>query len=517
MQNKISVIIFLVIAACIGLVFAVDIGSANYEQLGIYAVIATIIYFFVHGWKNVWWLTALLSFSGVIFYQAFVINVDHLFVLMLGLASIMFLISRGSMHQAPEFARAGSAGASFVVFILLVFALLHFFTYYAIPYSPREYSVKTSSKAYFASFASMFCFFWVTSGPYGFTLKPNWQKTLIVIMIFSVTGNVIVRGVLFLMGFQAVDGLTDESVGLGSVFIPLVNMYPGTFALRVVSPLVCLILFMIATGRGWWAESKFSMKAFVLFGIGMCLLGAVFSGGRAVLPSCIVLILAASLMRRKINIIFLMTMAMVLLIALLNIFSDLINSKAPFYVARSVQVILLNKGETYETIGNSQEVRDLAAIQSLVEWRRDNRSFFFGRSVLRITADEAEYINDHFGKEGFVMNAMKSGRTHNMITDLLLQYGLVGCILYLAANFMVMRFVWKLRKNLSDEDGVTKSIADAMAIYTPFIFVYFTLSGNFMPIVIPLMIGLIRSHLVTLKRREPLPRPAEVPALPIRA
>ena len=139
MQNKISVIIFLVIAACIGLVFAVDIGSANYEKLGIYAVIATVIYFFVHGWKNVWWLTALLSFSGVIFYQSFEINVDHLFVMMLGLASIMFLISRGSMRQAPEFVRAGSGATALVVFAILLYGLFHFLTYYAIPYLPREY------------------------------------------------------------------------------------------------------------------------------------------------------------------------------------------------------------------------------------------------------------------------------------------------------------------------------------------------------------------------------------------
>ena len=359
----------------------------------------------------------------------------------------------------------------------------------------------------------MFCFFWVSVGPYGFTLKPNWQRTLIFIMIFSVTGNVIVRGALFAMGFQAADGLGDDDVGFGSVGIPLINMYPGVFTLRVISPLVCLMLFMIATGKGWWADNKFLMKAFVLFGIGMCLIGAVFSGGRAVLPSCIVLIMAASLMRRKINVIFLMSMAMILLVAVVNLFSHQINTKAPFYISRSVQIVMFDKGASYDSIGDSQNVRDLAAKESIKEWRKDNRVFLFGRSVFSISWEEAVYMKNRFGAEGFVVNALKSGRTHNMITDLLLQYGLVGCILYVLANLMIIRFVWKLRKQLSDEDGVTKSIVDAMAIYAPFIFIYFTLSGNFMPIVIPLMIGLVRSHLVTLKTREPLPAPAEAPAL----
>ena len=505
MQNKLNLIFVLLIALIFGIILAVDIGSADYEQLGIYAVVGIVIYFVINGWRNVWWFTALLIFSGVIFVQSFDFNAEHLFVMMLGLASFMFIISRGVMPQAPEFKIAGSKSAAIVTGALIFYGVMHFIVYYVFPYSPAEYSVKTSLKAYFECYASMVCFFWLLVGPYGFNLKPTWPRNLIIIMIFCVAANVTLRGVLFFMGFQAADGLTGDSVTLGSIGVPIINMYPGIFTLRNICPLVAIILFMIMSGKGWWQGSKFGIKTLVVAGIALCLVGAAFSGGRASLPLCILLLLAGAMMRRQVAPVALMGTAMLLLVTGVNLFSHEINTKAPFYVARSVQLVMLDKGSTNDSIGESQDVRNAAIEEAIVQWQKDNRVFFFGRSVYHITGEEASYVKERLGKDGFVLNAMKSGRTHNLITDLLLQYGLIGCILYIISYLMVIRYMLKLRKALTDEDGVVKWLMDAMAIYLPLMFVYQALGGTYMPIVVPLIIGLVRAHLVTLKNREAVP------------
>ncbi|BDS06761.1 hypothetical protein NT6N_18010 [Oceaniferula spumae] len=513
MQNKINLIFVFLIALIFGIVLAVDIGFADYEQLGIYAVVGIVLYFLINGWRNVWWLTALLIFSGVVFYHSFEFNAEHLFVMMLALASLMFIISRGAMPQVPEFRKAGSTSAAIVTGVLFFYGLIHFIVYYAFPYSPTDYSVKTSTKAYFECYASMFCFFWLLVGPYGFNLKPNWSNRFIVIMVLCIAGNVAVRGALFLMGFQAADGLSDDGVGFGAVGVPIINMYPGVYTLRNISPLVCLILFMIMTGKGWWSSNSFRMKFLVISGFFLCIVGAAFSGGRASLPLCILLVMLGALMRRQVGLVALMGMAMVLLVAAVNIFSDLINTKAPFYVARSVQLVMIDKGSAYDTIGDSQSVRNAAIEEAVVQWKKDNRVFFFGRSVYHITWEEAFYVKSTLGHEGFVINAMKSGRTHNMITDLLLQYGIVGCVLYVTAYLMVIRFIWRLRKALSDNDGIVRWLIDAMAIYLPIMFIYQALGGTYMPIVVPLIIGLARGHLVALKNRVSTPLPSEETAL----
>lgn len=508
MNNKIYAVIVLLIAAFVGIVLAVDIGSANYEQLGIYAVVGIILYFFINGWRNVWWFTALLIFSGVGFYQAFDFNAEHLFVMMLGLASLMFIISRGPLPQPSEFRIAGSRSTAIATGIVLFYGLIHFIIYYGFPYSPTQYSVKTSTKAYFECYASMFCFFWLLVGPYGFSLKPSWPKSLVIIMIFCLAGNVTVRGMLFLMGFQASDGLSDDSVGFGTFTVPAINMYPGVYTLRSIAPLICLLIFMIISSKRWWNSSGSFRKFMMISSIGLCLVGAIFSGGRATFPLCIVFIVLGSLMRGRINLLALISMTLILLIAAVNLFSHEINTRAPYYVARSAQLVMIEKGETYRTIGDSQDVRNDAIEQALIEWRADNRVFLFGRSVYHISFKEADFVKKKYGNEGFVINAMKSGRTHNMITDLLLQYGIVGCSLYIFAYFMVIRFFWKLRRTISI-DSSARWLVDSMAIYLPIMFLYQALGGNFMPIVAALAIGLLRAHLVTLEDRDLSPKSSQ--------
>ena len=90
---------------------------------------------------------------------------------------------------------------------------------------------------------------------------------------------------------------------------------------------------------------------------------------------------------------------------------------------------------------------------------------------------------------------MRTGGTHNLLTDLLLQYGLVGCILYLLAYLSVIRFVWRLTLTIPDSEPLAKSLAGAMKIYLPLMLIYQLLGGTYLPMEVALVIGLVRALL----------------------
>lgn len=509
MNQKIIVGVILVVGILFAILAGTNVALGEYEALGVYGTTAIVIYFFARGWRNVWWFAALLIFSGVIFMHSFEFNIEHLFFMMICLASIMFIFSRGHAIHPPEFRWAGSRNTAFVVGLLLTYGLFHFLANYAMPYSPADYSLKNSSKAYFDCFATMTCFFWLLVGPYGFYLKPTWPRTLILIIFAALAGNVALRAYMFLQGFQAIDGLGGDSVDFFSLHVPVINMFAGVYTLRHTTPISMVILLMLATAPGWWKSNPKWLKLIVLASVGLCLVGAILSGGRATLLFCLLMGFIVALARRQILMIIGGVMAIVLGIALINIFSNEINTKAPVYIARSMQMVMLDKGSTYQGISGSQESRDAGRKAAIAEWKSDNRIFLFGRSVYSITWADAKYTTDKYGMDGFVMNALRSGRTHNLITDLLLQYGLVGCILYLLAYLKVIHYFFQLRKVMPASEPAAKALVGAMVIYLPVVLIYQIFGANFMPSIAVLVIGVVRAHLSSLRR----PEPEAVPAL----
>jgi hypothetical protein len=511
-MNRTIILIFVALFGLFFSIFAgVNIALGEYETLGVYGSTAVILYFFAHGWRNVWWFAALLIFSGVIFLHSFEFNVEHLFFLMICLASLMFIVSKGAMPRPRELEIAGARTVRAFVVLLLVYGLFHFLGNYGAPYSPSDYSLKSASKAYFDCFATMTAFFWLLTGPYGFYLKPHWPRTLILIIFAALVGNVTIRANMFLQGFQAADGMSSSDVDFFSFHVPVINMFAGIYTLRHMTPIALVILLMIATSAGWWRNNPRWLKLVVMASIGLCLVGAILSGGRATLLFCFLMMFLVALVRRQIGLIALGCMAATLAVIVINMFAGLINTKAPAYIARSLQLVMLEKGDAYRSIEGSQETRAAGRKAAIVEWRKDNRVFFFGRSVYRITWDDATYINQKYGLDGFVMNAMRSGRTHNLITDLLIQYGLVGCILYLTAYIVVISYYFRLWKSMPKSEPVLGSLVGAVAIYLPVVFIYQIFGANYMPSIAVLVLGIARSHLATL--RAPVIAPA--PAAPV--
>lgn len=514
MQQKIVFITVLVVALLASIVLGTNIGTADYEQIAFYAVLAIGLYFVLQGWKSIWWGLAILSFSMVSFMFSFDFDIRHLSVVLIAAASALSLIyGRRIPVQPPELVRAGSGGLSVVLGTLLIFATLHFCVYYVFPYNPMDYSWKASTKAYFQAYASMFCFVWLLYGSYAFHIKPGWPKALILIIAGGIAMNISIMVWMFHKGYQASDELNIDPRDY-QLFIPIVNMMPNIFALRNICPLGMVLTLMIATSPGWWRSTPFFYRFLVVFLIPLILVGSIYSGGRATPVFCIAIAIGVALMRRKIHLVAVMACLGILMIAVVNVFSNFVNHRVPMSIARSMQIVMLEKNENvYGSITHSQESRNASSKEAIIQWQKDNRVLFFGRSVFGISRQDMAKKSGLSEMDQFVADTMRTGATHNLVTDLLLQYGMVGCILYLLAYLTIIRFFWRLNRIIPPSEAIAKSIAGAMKIYLPLLFVYQLLGGTFMPLEVALCIGLIRSSLL-FQRQIPLERDSQaIPAM----
>jgi hypothetical protein len=493
-------IIYIAVLACallFSLVLGSNIASSDFESLSIYAVVAIVVYFIINGWRNVWWFTALLIFSGVVFVQGFVFNVEHLFILMVLLATILSLVQGDVPRKSILMRRAGGRKLSFLITILLVYGAIHFGYNLADPISANEYSVKTSTKAYFECFASMTALLWILIGSFQFRMKENWSTLLVLIIVASLFGNVIAKAFLYAAGI----GSDLDSLGGGGsqfassgVVVPVINMQAGVYTLRNLPPIAIVILGMLITAPGYFRDQKLIMKYLLILGVFLAIVGAIMGGGRATFPFCVGLLITVAMVRRRFNYVILTGMVGIILVIITNIFSKSINENAPYYVARSLQTVMIEKGRAYETISGSQDVRNDAFAAAIQEWKSDPRRMIFGRSVLYTSTEDILYLQKNY-KDGFVRTTLRSGRTHNLVSDLLLQYGIVGFALYISCYFGVAIYAVKLFRAIPGELRVVKALSGAIAVYLPFIIVYHLIGGNFLPMVVVLVMGICRSQL----------------------
>lgn len=494
-----------VIVLIMGLVLAVILGSLtanqDYESISGYFIVAVVIYFVVRGWRNVWWFTTLLIFTGVVFSHGFIFEAYHLFGLMICLATILSLAARERAPRLETLKRANTKLVALPLWLLLLYAGAHFAVYYVFPYDASRYNLKTSLKAYVEGFGSMFCLAWLLTSSYTFRIKSGWVYTFIGIIIFGVAANALVRGYMFATGFQAADGLTQGDSLDYFLYVPVINMQAGVYTLREICPIATAILAMIATTPGWWRGQGTAVKSLMIIGALSIIFGSLFSGGRAVILFCLAIVVLVLLYRKMVGLFLIGGVSALVLVALINIFSTQINESAPLYVSRSLQFLMLEKGDAGETISDSQYAREAAFSGALDEWRADDRTLFFGRSVFSITYQDADFLKKSFGVDGFVMAALISGRSHNLLSDLLLQYGIVGATLYLLAYLSVIWYFYRLVKVIPKDAEITRSVAGAMLIYLPLVMIYQLLGGQFMPIVAALCVGLIRADLIHRKAR----------------
>ena len=105
--------------------------------------------------------------------------------------------------------------------------------------------------------------------------------------------------------------------------------------------------------------------------------------------------------------------------------------------------------------------------------------FWFGRGTYKYT-DEDRVAIEANEYEGLMDASLRRGATHNLVSDLLIAYGLVGLVLYFVVCVAVIRLAFEFARDRALPEEVTDFgiICTAAAIFTV---VYGVIAGAFLP------------------------------------
>jgi hypothetical protein len=299
------------------------------------------------------------------------------------------------------------------------------------PYSPADFSLNNALKSYFPLCAPFFLLFYFSVAPSGVHATRTSFWTMCKLCFVGLVINIGLR-------------LYEFAAGVEYVAIPGINAVNSLYTLRGVGPLAMLLgtvgLFskhtaVLTTGR-WWLS-------WLLLGLGS--LGALISGGRAAVVLGVAFVLLALFCRRKYALLGVTLAVAFVGIVTANLFSSWVNDDAPPAIQRSLQWVLVKKSyDSMATIESSSSWRAELFRRTIAEWKSDPRIYWFGRATYSFGTDDEVAIMRVGGFEALLETAQRRGATHNFLSDLLIAYGLVGCVLHLALYLSILYFLWRL-------------------------------------------------------------------------
>jgi O-antigen ligase len=429
--------------AFLGLVLAVFIGSliGNNEprQLLLLVGVAFGILFVVRLYRYVWQLSLLLTFVSFVYRPtSFAFGPLELScALGFGLAAIFFWQKR--RVDLPDVLMIRSFSTMQVALLIwLVYIALHMIYNFRDPVRPGEFSTNNAIKSYFALAAPFVVLLYCARNPSGLSIKRDFYWTISWLCLLGLIVN---------LGARAY-----ELVAYRSVFIPGVNASSNPYALRTLAPVAMLLGSIALTGATARRLSVFRRLSYWML-VGLGLVGATFSGGRVTILFGFAAVCGVLVFRRKVGLLTVAFGVGLLGLVAAQFMSDWINSRANPYVQRSLQLVLVEqRGESLESIESSTNWRWELASRAIAEWQSSPRIFWFGRSTYGFGAQDERAKIMFGGYEALIRTALRRGATHNLVTDLLVAYGLIGGVLYMIAYGSIVRFLWVVRKRpgLSD-------------------------------------------------------------------
>lgn len=318
------------------------------------------------------------------------------------------------------------------------------------PFSPQDFSLKNLMKTavqWSAPFALLFYF--LTWPPLVFRFGSNIQRAIARLLFVGLITNVLMRAYFLWSGQSAgVSSTEDEVFG---VYIPYLDLAENTYATRFLGPFGALFYTVLVTSQ-WFHKQTAATRALCWIGIALSIIGAVLSGGRFTVAVAVLQIAIVLVVRKKSWVIFAGAVPAAILFLTVNLFSTEVR-EAPKMVSRSLQWMLINKDfDTVGDISSSTDWRKDVFSRAIHEWRSDWRIFWFGRATYSYS--DADTLDMKLrGNEGGLETALRRGSTHNLLSDLLIMFGLTGAILFMVMNLALGLFLLKLWRIPARDDS----------------------------------------------------------------
>jgi len=486
----------------VAILLGMQVGAGEFRTVGLFMGVLVALAYVLYFLQNTWVIGLLICFCG--FMQIGFGFAMGVLEMSLALAGVFFAATwwRKGHFERPPVLEHWSFGL-LKALMLAWFVYIAGHTAYNIwdPFRPAEYGLKNLLKTVEQWIGPFLLIFYFTSCPQLILVRKDFPRRIAWCMGIGLAVNIAIRLYEMVTGVAETAGdLNDPLVGYNFV-IPILNLAEGVYALRALSPTVMLFCGAIVVTRSFKAQPIKEKRLFygVMF---LCLIGAVLSGGRGTLIFVLALLVIVLVSQRQIGILMGSLAASAILVAFVNVVPGAVQSM-PASVKRSLNWALIEKDvDVSGGIQGSTDWRLALFRRAIDEWQSDPRIFWFGRATYSYGVDDliAMMISS---EDATLESSLRRGATHNMISDLLLIFGLVGLVIYFSLYLAFLYFLWTLYRS-RHLDELARTLTFVILIDLTFNFVYGLLGGAVFPTEMAWLFAVLlsyihRSHVESLR------------------
>jgi O-Antigen ligase len=341
--------------------------------------------------------------------------------------------------------------------IWLAYAIIRFVWNYLNPPNPEEYAFANAVKSEFSVSAVLLLMWLFSFRPLDIPVKRGFATICSLLLLIGLCVNITIRlygikqGILsedanqFVTGDLGWGGLGEP---ISAIFVPVLRMTENPASLRFNGPIAVLFGMTFLTSphieRPIPLPKRLMYYALAIGG----LFGAAISGGRASLLFAAGVCILILVVRRKFAALTAAGKLALAGFALLNIFSEqIVNDPKLAVVQRSFYWALMDRANwAQNSIDDSTRWRQELFHRAIDEWKSNPATFWFGRGTYKYSDQDRIAIEEN-GYQGTMDVTLRRGATHNLISDLLIAYGLVGLILYFLVCIALIRLCWSFATN----------------------------------------------------------------------
>lgn len=425
----------------------VTIASNDYVTLIYVATFLGIVAYVAYFQKYTWHIALLLCYLGLFFWPTgFRFGATEL---TLGLGVLLAITTGWQKRPLGKIGILRHGSFTFLRSLLLlwiVYVAVHMWYNIHNPFRPSEFALKNALKTYFTELMPIALLWYFSGNPTGIRIKGNITRTLTILLLLGVTFNLAITCYGILTHHNVVDP-DVETRYLPAFLIPGLNAFENPYTLRALGPAAVLFSAITLCLSRYSTGVSRRLSIFLLL-VGS--LGCLLSGGRSAVTTAVLLVLTMLLLRKRVLASAYIVMVAGFLVVAANLSSNWVNREAPIAIARPLQWIMLSKNKVASgSIESSTQWREELLKMAIAEWRSDPRIFWFGRATYGYGVSDYVAMQVSGGWEAAMQSSLRRGATHNLLSDLLVTYGLIGCILYYCMILATIGFLWIVYRSRS--------------------------------------------------------------------
>lgn len=514
---QIQALFILVIALIVALVTVVNMMQGNYTNLFIGLTIAGIALYIGVLWKHSWFVAVLIGLMGFsIAPTSFWIPADFMCYGLADAMAMTLLMRRALGSPSPPLMLTPGLRASGMVIplaVYLCYLLIQGMMGEVAPVYAGQYNVRNTVKAYAEDMFPAFTLIVLIIMRYRLPSMATLAKWMTPVMLLALIPLCIYRAYQISKGHYEGDETTDYF----GILIPVINLIPNEFSLRVGCPIAAL-----------WASSlifskhvKLTKTAWILNALLIVIAvgGSILSAGRAVPALVLFGICAMAFLARRFGFLFSTLAAFVLFVVAVNVAGSAID-RLPYALRRSVTMLRFDQTSDKEAIAGSTTMREYLITEGMKEFKSRDRIFFTGRGVLQFTLGDARLNATEQEYEKWML-AVRTGRLHRTSASQLIRYGVIGTSLYYLCQLAILLYCYKAsrsfaRRNLPETSVATFAFA-LIAMHTLLGLLQDAPLTCLNAWIVALVVGLVVKQGVPAAERFALPVRNPGPGLPVPA